>query len=240
MKQKIAIIGFGRFGKLLAGLLEKHGNIYIVGKSGKKAGKYDIIKYKDLNGMDWVIPAVPISAMEAVLKKIKPFLKEDVLVMDVCSVKVKPVEWMKKILPQNVEILGTHPMFGPDSAKYGLKRLSMVFCPVRIRYSRLKSIMSIFRNMNLDIVVINPSTHDKEAAQSLSLVHFIGRALGEMKLKPQQVSTMGFERLLAVNETVENDTWELFLDMHIYNPYAKKQRERLIGVMRKLNRRLEP
>lgn len=237
-KMNIAIIGFGRFGQLCADLLKIYGTVHIVSRNKIHNTRFKQIDHKELGNMDLIIPAVPISSLESVLKKIKTVLKPGALVMDVCSVKVEPCKWMKKILPKHIDILGTHPMFGPDSAKYGLKGLSMVFCPVRIKHSRLKEIMSIFKKMQLDTVVMTPNAHDKEAAVSLALVHYIGRGLSMFKIKPQQVSTLGFERLLTVNETVENDTWQLFKDMHKYNPYSKALRKKFVDSLKVLEKKI--
>jgi prephenate dehydrogenase len=236
----IAIIGYGRFGRLLAEIMSDLGQIFIIDKIDIKNNKLKKIAYKDLGEMDIIIPAVPISAFKNVIKKMKPYLGPGTIVMDVCSVKVWPCFWMKKYLPRDIKIIGTHPMFGPDSAKYGLKGLTMVFCPVRIKNSELKNIMYYFRKKKLDVLVMTPENHDKEAAISLSLVHFIGRALGAMKIKPQQVSTLGYDRLLTVNETVENDSLELFYDMHKFNPYAEKERKKYIKSLEKLNSKLNP
>lgn len=238
-KINIAIIGFGRFGRLLAGLLKKHGSVHIISRGSKAENGYPSIGLKDLKTMDWVIPAVPISALEGLVRKIGQHLKPGALVMDVCSVKKYPCQWLKKHLPVNVEILGTHPMFGPDSAKYGLKGLSMVFCPVRIKHSRLKAVMQIFKNLGLETIIMAPESHDRQAAVSLSLVHYIGRGLGLMPVGPQQVSTLGFERLLAVNETVENDSWQLFIDMHKFNPYAAKIREKYLKYLKAVDNKIK-
>lgn len=238
-KPNIVIIGYGRFGKLLVKMLRPYGRILVINRNRIKDKTIKQTRYKDLTLADWVIPAVPISALTEVLIKIKPHLKPGCLVMDVSSVKVMPCRWMLEHLPKEVDILGTHPMFGPDSAKYGLKGLSMVFCPIRIKPSRLKEIMEIFRRLRLDCVIMTPAAHDREAATSLALVHYIGRALGQLKIRPQQVSTLGFERLLSVNETVTNDTWQLFNDMHQYNPYAGKARQQYLQALAKINRRIK-
>jgi prephenate dehydrogenase len=237
-KPNIAILGYGRFGKLLAELLKTHGNIFIIHRHQVNNKKVKQINLKEIRDMDWIIPAVPISTLGQVLKKISPHLNPGSLVMDVCSVKTLPCRWMKTILPQEVEILGSHPMFGPDSAKYGLKDLSMVFCPIRIKHSRLQQVIKIFRSLGPNCLVMDPKTHDREAAMSLSLVHFIGRALGQMNIRSQKVSTLGFERLLSVNETVTNDTWQLFHDMHAFNPYAKAVRGRYLKALDKVNTKL--
>ena len=235
----IVIIGYGRFGQLLAEIMAGMGRIHIISQQKTKIKKFKRIKYKDLKKMDLIIPAVPISVFENVIKKIKGHLKSGSIVMDVCSVKSLPCQWMKKNLPNDIGILGTHPMFGPDSARYGLKGLSMVFCPIRIKNSKLKEVMQYFRKKKLDVLVMTPEAHDKEAAISLSLVHFIGRGLSRMKIKPQQVSTLGYDRLLTVNETVENDTIELFYDMHKFNPYAEKERNKYLKSLIKLNNKLK-
>ncbi len=234
----ICIIGFGRFGKLLYKILRSEGKIFILDKKQNTA-KDKQINYAGLRSMDWIILAVPISSLEKILQAIKPFLRPGSLVMDVCSVKVYPVKLMKKYLPADVDILATHPLFGPDSAKYGFKGLSMVFCPIRIKNSQYLSVRRIFQNLKIKCIKMTPAAHDREAAISLSLVHFLGRGLGKIGIKSQQVSTLGFERLLSVNETVTNDTWRLFRDMHKYNPYAATARRKLLSALVKLDKNLQ-
>ena len=38
---------------------------------------------------------------------------------------------MSKILPEKVEIIGTHPLFGPQSGRAGIAGMRVAFCPVR-------------------------------------------------------------------------------------------------------------
>ena len=234
-KLNITIIGYGRFGKLLHKMLQPHGTISVVEKKKIRDKGVRQTGWDDLNTADWIIPAVPISALESVLKKIKPLIKPGALVMDVSSVKVMPCRWMKNVLPRDTQIIGTHPMFGPDSAKYGFKGLNMIFCPVRISQERLKGIIKIFQQKKLNTIITTPIQHDREAAKSLALVHFIGRGLSQVRIKNQTISTLGFERLLSVNETVTNDSWQLFYDMHRYNPYAATVRHNYIEALRRLN-----
>lgn len=232
-KPNIAIIGYGRFGKLLAELLKPFGTIFIIEK--KKINiKEQKIGLKDLKNMDILIPAVPISCLEKVLRQIEKYLRPDSIVMDVASVKTYPCRWLKR-MRSDIQVIGSHPMFGPDSAKSGLKGLMTVLCPIRISHDNLKMIKNIWVDMGVSVMVTGPEQHDKEAAKSLALVHFLGRGLGRLKIGPQTISTLGFERLLKVNETVENDTKELFFDMHRYNPFAKKIRQNFIGALEKID-----
>lgn len=238
-QKNIAIIGFGRFGQLLAEILRPAGNIFIVSRRKISSKGVRQIGLEGLAEMDWVIPAVPISALEATLREINPCLKPGSLVLDVSSVKVWPCRWLKKNIRKDVEIIGTHPMFGPDSAKNGLRGLQLVICPLRQSAKTLQSVKKTFSRMGLKIIETAPEEHDRQAARSLALVHFIGRGLAEIRIGRQPVSTLGFERLLKVNETVSNDTWQLFLDMHKYNPYAKKARLDFVKALDNINHKIK-
>lgn len=223
---KIAIIGFGRFGKVFAELLLPHGEVVVVSSKKIEDDRFSQVELSEISDCDWVIPCTPISTLERFLKEIAPHLKKGALVMDVCSVKVYPCQWLTSVIPPDNEVIGTHPMFGPDSVRNGLEGLQMVVCPLRQSSETLDKVKSLFGGMGLKIIETTPEDHDRQAARSLSLVHFIGRGLGEMKIAKQEIMTLGFERLLTVNETVNNDTWQLFLDIQKYNPYAKEERER--------------
>jgi prephenate dehydrogenase len=238
-KLKIAIIGFGRFGKLMAQILSPFGEIFVISRGEIKEKNIKQIDYADLKNIDLVIPSVPISTLPETLKKISPNLKSGTIVMDVCSVKVKPCQWLKKYLPKNIQIIGTHPMFGPDSAKNGLAGLQIVLCPLRISNDNWRLLINIFKKMKLKIIETTPEDHDRQAAVSLALVHFIGRSLGKIGIEDQSITTLGFKRLLAVNETVNNDTWELFFDMQNFNPYTKKIRHAYIDSLTKLDQEIK-
>jgi prephenate dehydrogenase len=239
-KQKIAIIGFGRFGKLLAEILSPYGDVFIVARKKINDSSFKQIEYKDLKDIDWVIPSVPISSLKKVLKEINPFLKRGSLVMDVCSVKVHPSDWMKEILSSDIEILASHPMFGPDSVKDGkIDNLDIVFCPLRIGKEKFSGVKSIFKGMGLNVVETTPEDHDQQNAISLALVHFIGRGLSGIDVNHQKITTVGFKRLLQLKDNVTNDSMELFRDMNNFNPFAKEIRRRYVESLQKIDSMLE-
>jgi prephenate dehydrogenase len=69
--------------------------------------------------------------------------------------------------------------------------------------------------------------HDRFAAESQGLTHFIGRTLDDFGLKPTPIDTLGAEKLSEVTDQVRHDTWQLFLDLQRYNPYTKDVRKNL-------------
>ena len=159
--------------------------------------------------------------------------------MDVCSIKEHPTRAMKKILPKYVQVLATHPMFGPDSAKDGIKGKKIALCKVRINRSLYVKIKKYLVKHGLRVIETTPEEHDKQIAQSLVLTHFIGRALIEMKLKKIKLDTEGYKRLLHILGVVEHDTWQLFEDMNRYNKYAKNLRKEFVGALDRINKRLD-
>lgn len=236
---KIGVIGFGRFGQLIAKHLKKFGPVLVYNRSNKKrqakALGCEWVNLKEVCQADLVILAVPISELEKVIKKIKKLVKPGIIVMDVASVKSKPCRWLKKHLPRRVEVLGTHPVFGPDSTKNGLDNLNIVVCPIRIKKKNLDKISNIFKKLKLDIIKTTPERHDQEIALSLGLVHFLGRGLEKVQIRPLEISSVGYERLLGVCDTVSNDSWQLFSDMQEFNPYASGIRKRYLKALQEIN-----
>ena len=187
---------------------------------------------------DVVIPCVPIAAFEGLIKDMRGLLRADALVIDICSVKEHPVRVMKRLLPKSVQILGTHPTFGPDSAAESLRGRKLIVCKVRIDKERYGGIKKILERKGLEIVELSPRDHDRKMAASLVLTHFIGRALLDYGAKSTGVDTEGYQRLLRILQTVQNDSWQLFEDMNHYNAYAAVMRRRFLQSMRVIDRRV--
>jgi prephenate dehydrogenase len=186
-----------------------------------------------------VIPAVPISQFESVIKEISPVINKESLVIDVCSVKESPANIMKKELPSTVSILATHPMFGPDSADKTLFGSKIVLCPVRIADKDYSDIKSYLESHGMKVIEATPEIHDQEISHSLLLTHFIGRTLMELGAKDLDIDTKGYRRLMKILSTVENDSWQLFQDMNSYNPYAESTRKEFIEALLSIDKKVQ-
>ena len=239
----IGIIGFGRFGKLTAGYLAEDFEVYVFNRTNKsaeikKAGARSA-SLKTVCRQKIVVLCVPISTFKEVLVEIGPLLNKDSVVVDVCSVKVYPTEWMKTSLPETVSILATHPIFGPDSASDSLKGRKIFLSPIRISKQPYQKIKTYLASKELVLIESTPEDHDEQIAVSLSLTHYIGRALSEFGAAPLGIDSEGYKRLLHILEVVENDTWQLFYDMHRYNPYAQKKRTAFLQALQKIEEQIE-
>ena len=87
---RVSLIGHGRLGKLISGFLSRDVDLEIFDQSIDRP-------LSDISQSSVVLLCVPISQMEKVCQEIAPHLKENTLVIDVCSVKEYPMNVMKKI-----------------------------------------------------------------------------------------------------------------------------------------------
>ena len=145
---EVGIIGFGRLGKLASKYLSQDFTLKVYDKEDfsqeiKEVGATPAT-LAEVCSCSIVIPFVPMGAFEQCIDEIAPLIKKDALVIDVCSVKEMPVKIMEEKLPESVQILGSHPMFGPDSAKDTVFGTKIALCPVRID--------STFRNFTFTII----------------------------------------------------------------------------------------
>lgn len=233
---KIGLIGFGRLGKLAAHYLGQDCDLLVYDQSENYEGlnprRAQPACLAEVCQAPIVILAVPISALENLLKTISGLLVNDkTLVIDVCSVKVRPVEQMMALLPEHVQILGTHPMFGPDSAAKTVFGSKIVLCPQRIEANLLHNIRGYLETHGLKVIEVDPHEHDRQMSSSLLMTHMIGRTLMQLKARELEIDTKGYRRLMKILEVVENDSWQLFKDMNDYNPYASEMREDFVNAL---------
>ncbi|MAE58096.1 MAG: prephenate dehydrogenase [Halobacteriovorax sp.] len=240
---KVGIIGFGRLGKLCASHMIKDFDLYIYDKvdfkKEIKAMKAKPVQMKEFGICDIIIPFVPISEFENTMTALKDILKPGCLIIDVCSVKEHPINVMKSLLSEDVQILGTHPMFGPDSARDTLFGTKIALCPERIDQDLYHNIKSYLHRNGVKTIETTPEKHDKEIASTLVLTHVIGRTLVDMKVEDHEIDTKGYRRLLKILQTVENDSWQLFDDMNSYNQFSKPTREAFRKSLENILKRLE-
>jgi prephenate dehydrogenase len=238
----IGVVGFGRFGALAARYLAADCKV-LVYSSSQPASAIEAVGASKTSlevacQQPYLVLSVPISAMRGTLQTIAPLVSPRTVVIDVCSVKLNPIEWMQALLPSGVAILGTHPMFGPDSAADSLQGRKMVLCNVSTPDKTYQKILSYLVEKGLDVIEATPEEHDRQIAVSLSLTHFIGRSLAEFGANALPIDTEGYKRLRYTLEVVEHDTWQLFQDMHNYNPFAVKTREDFMAAMHRIDAQL--
>lgn len=242
----IAIVGFGRFGQLLTQILLEHTSAQIVVISSQPQSlhhaRLQFGKIHEVNTATVVIPCVPIRVFKSQLQQLLPHLSATCVVIDVCSVKVKPVGIMQEILPDSIQIIATHPMFGPDSVAHnnGLQGLKIVVSKVRVSTENWETFVAFWREIGVTTIELSPEEHDRQAAWSMAYFSLIGRVGLEIGIKSTTIDTPWFQKLLTLQSVVAHDTPQLFQDMQTCNPFAKEMRTQVADALHKINQELDP
>lgn len=148
-------------------------------------------------------------------------IKPDALICDVCSVKEKPTQWMKKYLPRNVSILATHQLFGPDSFLKNSEENSIIIYPVRINMNFYKIVKKELKKFDFNIHEMNPIEHDKLMAQTQLLLHVIARIMNPVVKNIGNLTTNNYRKIMEIFFALYRGSHELFSDMVVYNRFAR-------------------
>jgi arogenate dehydrogenase (NADP+), plant len=232
--KKVTIIGYGRFGKTLRRLLQDDFDVTIYTRKGnvslQQAYQNEIIFY-----------AVPIAAFEEVIKTHQKYFRPEHLLIDVLSVKLHPKIIFETYLKKTkTQALLTHPLFGPDSSSNGFINLPIMMNRFKTKKETYDFWKNYFKTKQLNVIEMTAENHDKLAADSQGLTHFVGRLLDEFTMKQTPIDTNGAKKLREVTEQTCHDTWELFTQLQQYNPYTKQMRLKLGKAYDKLYNKLIP
>jgi hypothetical protein len=232
-KKTVTILGFGRFGQVLYRLLKDDFAITLYQRheidtsllnSSTKIAKNVEEAYES----EVIFFATPIETFESVIAAHKRYFRDDHLLIDVLSVKLHPLKVFKKHLKNGrTQALLTHPMFGPDSSKDGFTNLPMIMDQFTSSEENYNFWKNFFVSKKLRVVEIYAREHDKSAASSQGLTHFVGRLLDKYGLVPTPIDSLGTKKLLEIKEQTCNDTWQLFNNLQHFNPYTMNMRLKL-------------
>ncbi len=103
-----------------------------------------------------------------------------------------PKDLMLRVLPQDADILCTHPMFGPVSGRRSWEGLNLMYERVRVpagrpdRLARCEAFLDAFRRQGCRMVEMTCEEHDKLAARTQFITHTVGRTLSGMEVRVAQ------------------------------------------------------
>lgn len=231
----IGIIGYGRFGALMADVLQKRwprAVVKVFSRSRAADGRL-FFSFAEAAKCDLIIPCVPISALAEVLRELKPRLDAHSTIIDICSVKVLPSRWFLEIIGAKAGLVATHPMFGPDSTHHGTHwhGLTMVLHNISAAQPLYESYMAFWQSLGVTTIELAPEAHDRYAAYTINYSHLIGRVGELLDIHPTPIDTKAFAQLYNSMQYVIHDSWELFRDMQKYNPYALEMLRRTLRAL---------
>jgi prephenate dehydrogenase len=224
----VAVIGYGRFGRLLAHLVKAHGRVGVVDtrRSIRLERGVERISLPVAATRELIFLAVPVRSLRGVLSAIGPVVKRGSIVADVCAVKEEPMQWMRSMLPNSVSYLGTHPLFGPDSAGDPSGR-SIILCPGRISPAALRRVRRFLSRLGMRSHLMAPSSHDRRIATAIFVTQLLGRSLKRLNLSLVAHGTPNARALERIIASSNRDSRELFEDLYRYNRHAREIPARL-------------
>lgn len=175
---------------------------------------------------DLVVVAVPIAATVAVIEEIAPHVRKGACLMDVTSIKRAPLEAMLARAPEGVDVVGTHPMFGPHGVDFD--RQKVVLCKGRgdASFERVKK---LFESFGAETIEATAEEHDAQMALIQVLVHektmVLGSVLERLKAdlgRSLQFASPIYRTELAMIGRMFSQRAELYADILTVNPEAPR------------------
>lgn len=239
----VGIIGFGAFGQLIAKHLNQNFELLAYDPSPhlrENTSKLGV-SFASLGQVakcDVIVIASPVSSFESVVRSIAPICRPGAIIVDVGSVKVQPSEIMERFLPDYVSIVATHPLFGPQSARNGIRGLKIAVCPVR-GHHHTQVAAFLRKHLGLHVIMTTPDQHDRDAATVQGITHLIAKVLLNMGPLPSRMTTKSFDLISEAISMVQHDAPEVFEAIENANPYAQEVRQRFFGLALELSSTLD-
>ncbi|MGX9350948.1 prephenate dehydrogenase/arogenate dehydrogenase family protein [Shimia sp. W99] len=238
----LGLVGFGAFGKLVARELGAHFDLVVsdpayVGAVLEDGRAFAMGELEEIAACDVVVLAVPVARMAHLCEKLGPMLRPGTLVLDVGSVKLGPMQVMEEHLPRDVEIIGTHPLFGPQSAQGGVAGRKIALCP--LRGTRWRVVAAFLRRLGLEVIVTTPEAHDRDAATVQGLTHLIAKVLSDLGPLPERMTTASFDLLRDAIAMVKDDPPTVLHAIEAANPFAAEVRDAFFARAEKVRAQFE-
>ncbi len=139
-----------------------------------------------------LIISVPIHHTQSVIREVAPFMKKGSVMIDVTSVKEEPLKTMEECLPDNVEYIPTHPVFGPRTTELD-NQVIVLTAPKKGKW--YKKVYDYLSGKNMRIIETTAQHHDymMSVVQVLTHFSFISTASAMEKLKVDITETEDYE-----------------------------------------------
>jgi len=230
---KIAIVGAGgRMGRWFCQFFKER-KIEVVGADIDKNSleklkrNFQIKIAKDnkeaVRSAKFILISVPPQNLEELFQEIAPFVQKDQIVLDITSIKEKPVKLMHKYFKGNL-VLGTHPLWGPASKE----NLKIVLTPTNERERNFAEKIKKWFEMNgIKVKILSPKEHDRLMSWVLGLSHFVGLVSGATLAKTnlkkiKGVSGPTFELVFSLTKKIISQSPDLLSDLQFTLPQINK------------------
>jgi len=232
--EKLVVIGLGLIGGSLALDLKKRRKFKVYGvdqnpahiKKALELGVIDQeISFSEIGDAAIIIIAVPVNIIPKLTKQVLDIISEDTLVFDVGSVKneiCKAVENHKK----RKNFVAAHPLAGtefsgPEAAILDLfdHKVNIICEADKTDWKILDKGISLFKQLNMRIKMMQPVEHDRHIAYVSHLSHISSFMLGKTVLQIEKneqaifdMASTGFASTVRLAKSNANTWAPIFLE----------------------------
>lgn len=172
---------------------------------------------------DITIFSLPIRSTPQVIAELAPLAKPGSLLTDFTSIKSPAVQAMSEAAPPSCEVLGMHPMFGPNMVQDLSKQ---VFAVCKIREGQWSEwLLKFFEDQGAILKETTPEEHDKMMSIIQGLTHLssIATAMALQKLgfkaeESLEYSSPIYRLRLDMVGRILGQSPDLYADIAIENP----------------------
>lgn len=216
MKPTIAIIGGnGQMGRWFKRFFVSHDLEVLVADVDTPETAPEVAALADV-----VILSVPIPKVTELAREVAPFLKPDAALMDLTSVKQRPMAAM--LAAFSGEVVGTHPLFGPGEES--IQGRTVVLCQGRGEHWFLW-LKDLLAQAGARVKVTSAAEHDRLMAVVQGLAHFLlisfGSVIQELGVSPEDLeefSTPTFATLHNLARRLLSQDAKLYACIQLQNP----------------------
>ncbi|PPD58237.1 prephenate dehydrogenase [Dehalogenimonas etheniformans] len=230
-QKRVAIVGgYGKMGAWFAHLVKSEGfSVTIIGRDKDKLtmaavelGVAATDRFDRVTAADIVILSVPIDAFEDVCRSLAPFVGPGHKIVDLTSIKTKPVEIMHRYFPRSM-VLGAHPVFGPGASS--LKSQNFILTPTdNLEKDFAEKISAWLGKRGAHVRIMPPEEHDCLMSISLGLAHFIAIVTADALVNLDKLTEMNgasgitYKALLTLVESVLSEDPSLYASIQLNLP----------------------
>lgn len=235
-KSTIAVVGgTGRMGKVLVTMFQPTGAKIVVCSRNPSRAKALFRRLgvqtrlvDDVQDADVVVVSVPIERTVTTCKRLLKRMRPRSLLVDVSSVKKGIVDEISPSVPDNVEYLSLHPLFGPDTENFKGENVLAVGKKVGPLSA---SILNFLSKSGLKTTFVTIEEHDRGTAVTQALHHFSYMSLVACMTKLmkerdiQKFSTRSLRKTIDLVRSFSENV-ETIMDIQARNPHAASVRKK--------------
>ena len=197
MIKKITIIGVGLIGGSLARAVKKNNLAEVVFGFGRNLSRLEVAQKSNiidqysidiseaLDGASIVVIATPVGTFESILRELKPYITEGMIITDVGSTKTGIAKSAREILVEMAScFVPAHPIAGKE--KSGFKssdaelflNKKVIITPLEINSDKtINSLKKLWEDVGADVDFMSAESHDELLGMTSHLPHMLAFSL---------------------------------------------------------------